>query len=173
VKPAGRRTRGTAFAARAVWTLLLLTLPGPALAQQPERLEPAAEPHLTVLLPDGTVLLQVSLADDPAWIIRWNHSVTGIVVSDYYQFDGETMYLSASHTPSFAAGLGHIPGRGRVESDDRHGYWILGIDEAVPGNAYNLRVGSSRVNHRLIHAGSVHSLSDTAAGQRVTIGVTR
>ncbi len=128
-------------------------------------------PHLHVLDQQGEVLLSISLADDPTWIIRWNHSVTGIVVSDYYEFREDTMYLNASHTPSFDAGLGHIPGRGRLESDGQHGYWIRDIDEAVSGNAYRLRVGPKRVDHRIIHAGRSYSLSDLAADQPVTIEV--
>lgn len=150
--------------ASALATALLLT--GWSVAAQPAAL-------LVVQLSDGTQLLEISLADDPAWIIRWNHSVTGIMVSDYYQFDGETMYLSASHTPAFDAGLGHVPGRGRVQSDDRHGYWILDLNESVPGNSYFLRAGSLRVNHRLVHGGRTYSLSDLAAGQRLEISVTR
>lgn len=132
-----------------------------------------AAAFLSVALQDGTKLLELPLADDPAWIIRWNHSVTGIMVSDYYQFDGEVMYLSASHTPAFDAGLGHVPGRGRVKSDDRHGYWILDLNENVPGNSYHLRAGSPQVDHRLVHAGRTYSLSALAAGQRLEISVTR
>lgn len=136
----------------------------------------AASPGLTgaqlvVLDQHGTLLLSLSLADDPTWIIRWNHSVTGIVVSDYYEYTDGVMYLRASHTPSFDAGLGHVPGRGRVESDGAHGYWIRDLDEPVAGNAYRLRVGASRVDHRVVHAGATYSLSAVAAGLPVTIEV--
>ena len=103
--------------------------------------------------------------------MQWNHSVTGILIDDYYFFDGERMILSASHTPSFDAGLGHIPGRGVVTSDGRHGYWIRDIDEPVPGNAYFLRVGSAAVNHRLIVGGKMYSLSEVAEHQRVRLEV--
>ncbi len=81
------------------------------------------------------------------------------------------MLLTATHTPDFAAGLGHIPGRGRLETGDAGGYWIRGIDEAVPGNRYLLRVGSRRVDHRIVHAGVTYSLSDPAAGERVVVAV--
>ena len=43
----------------------------------------AAAPYLIVEREDGSVLTQLSLATDHAWILRWNHSVTGIEVSDY------------------------------------------------------------------------------------------
>ena len=51
------------------------------------------------------------------------------------------MVLTYAHLPDFAAGLDHIPGRGRQVSDGAGGYWIDDIDEPVPGNAYVLRPG--------------------------------
>lgn len=128
-------------------------------------------PQLLILDQHGATLLNIPLADDPSWIVRWNHSVTGVEVSDYYQLREGVMYLIATHTPSFDAGLGHIPGRGRLESDGQHGYWIRGIDEAVVGNAYRLRVGPKRVDHRIVHGDRSYSLSDLAADQPVTIEV--
>ena len=125
-----------------------------------------------LIVRDGEqVLINVSLSEDPNWIMRWNHSVTGIVVSDYYRFEDAQMLLTDTHTPSFDAGLGHIPGRGKQVSDGQNGYFILDIDEAVAGGAYALRVGSSRVNHRIIHAGQLYSLSELAPNKRVIIEI--
>ena len=120
---------------------------------------------------DDTMILQLDLVNCATWTLRWNHSVTGILVSDYYAYKGEQMTLTDSHTPAFDAGLGHIPGRGRLESDDQHGYWIRDIDEPVSGNAYALRVGSKRVNHRILYQGQTYSLSDLAAGERVILRI--
>lgn len=130
-----------------------------------------ASPTLQVTRDDGTLLLSLDLSEEPSWVIEWNHSVSGIVVEDYYRYHEGQMLLTDSHTPRFDAGLGYIAGRGVLESDDDHGYWIRGIDEPVPGNAYYLRVGSPRVNHRIIHAGRVYSLSEVAANTRVKIEV--
>lgn len=105
------------------------------------------------------------------WIVRWNHSVTGVVVSDYYYWDGQNIVLTDSHTPAFDAGLGHIPGRGKQVSDGQNGYFILGINERVPNNTYALRVGSLKVNHRIIHDGQSYSLSEVAERQRIVIKV--
>ena len=105
------------------------------------------------------------------WILRWNHSVTGIEVSDYYAYEEGSMVLTDSHTPAFDAGLGHIPGRGRLESDGDGGYWIRDIDEPVRGNAYALWVGSMSVDHRIVHDGRTFSLSALAAGERVILRV--
>lgn len=128
-------------------------------------------PYLRVTGNDGDELLELSLEDKPCWVVQWNHSVTGVLVSDYYRLDGREMMLTDSHTPAFDAGLGHIPGRGRLESDDNHGYWIRDIDEAVPGNGYFLRVGSLEVDHRIVHGDDSYSLSQMAAHQRVRIEV--
>ncbi|HEV2122546.1 MAG TPA: DUF1850 domain-containing protein [Chloroflexota bacterium] len=132
-----------------------------------------AAPHLRVSTADGTVLFDIPLQEPYVWVVEWNHSVTGIVVDDYYAYDGEHMILTASHAPSFDAGLGHIPGRGTVESDANHGYWIRGINEPVPGNAYLLRVGSAAVNHRIIVGGKVYSLSAVAERERVRLEVVK
>ena len=136
----------------------------------------AAAPYLEVVRDevvkgvDDTVL-QLDLKDAKVWRLEWNHSVTGILVSDYYAYKEGQMVLTDSHTPAFDAGLGHIPGRGRLESDADHGYWIRDINERVPGNAYALRVGSKEVNHRLVYQGETYSLSELAAGERVILRI--
>ena len=75
-----------------------------------------------------------------------------------------------SHT-AFRRGARVHQRAGRLESDGEHGYWIWDIDEPVPGNAYYLRVGPMRVNHRIVHAGVTYSLSDLAANERVRLEV--
>ena len=117
------------------------------------------------------MLYRLPLGETSTWILRWNHSVTGVTVSDYYRWDGRALVLSDSHTPAFDAGLGYIPGRGRLEPDLYGGFWIFDIDEPVADNAYWLRVGSPAVNHRLVHAGQSYSLSEVAAGRRVRVAV--
>lgn len=129
--------------------------------------------RLQVIDEANRVLVELELSHEPSWQVLWNHSVTGFVVTDYYRFDEGTMLLTATHTPDFAAGLGHIPGRGHQASDGKGGYLISDIDEPVPGNSYLLRVGSPRVDHRICHDGVCHSLSALAAGQRVTVTVIR
>ncbi len=119
----------------------------------------------------GEVLLELPLDTVPTWEVRWNHSVAGFEVRDRYRLEGGRMLLQDTYAPDFAAGLGQIPGRGRLESDPRGGYWIRAIDEPVAGNRYALRVGSARVDHRLVHAGKSYSLSKVAAGERVTLAV--
>jgi hypothetical protein len=146
--------------------LLYLTLLASAAAQ------PAAQaPYLVVRDAQGAQLARFALDETPRWHLAWRHSVTGILVRDYYEARDGTMLLTQSHTPAYDAGLGHIPGRGRAESDGAGGYWIRGIDEPVPGNAYWLRVGPPEVGHTLVHGDRRVSLSDLAAGQRVRIAL--
>lgn len=129
------------------------------------------EPHLVVEADDGRVLASLSLSDTPRWHLTWRHSVTGILVHDYYAYRDGSMILVESHTPAYDAGLGHVPGRGRAESDGEGGYWIRDIDEPVPGNGYWLRVGSRDVDHTLVHDDRRIRLSRMAADERVRIAV--
>lgn len=114
-------------------------------------------------------MVDIPLNPGDRWCLAWNHSVTGIQVLDCYRYHEGRMVLERSHQPDFAAGLGHIPGRGTQQSDGEGGYWIEHIDEPVPGNRYLLRVGSTVVDHRIIWNDTVTSLSASAAGERVVI----
>ncbi|MBA2779058.1 DUF1850 domain-containing protein [Billgrantia kenyensis] len=129
----------------------------------------AGDARLQVLSDDDTLLVELPMPEGERWCLEWNHSVTGIRVQDCYRHDQGRMVLERSHQPDFAAGLGHVPGRGRQVSDGQGGYWIEEINEPVAGNRYRLRVGSDRVDHRLLHEGRRISLSALAAGERVTI----
>jgi len=79
----------------------------------------------------------------------WNHSVTGGLVADCLDAEAGALILRRSYLHDAAAGLGEVPGRGRMRSDPRGGYWIEGIDDALPDGLI-LRVGSAAVAHRLM-----------------------
>ncbi|APE30313.1 hypothetical protein BOX17_04705 [Halomonas aestuarii] len=142
-----------------------LAVGGPAAAAD----TPRSEVRLEVLDADGERLVSFPMPEGEGWCLEWNHSVEGFPVLDCYRHRDGHMVLRRSHLPDFAAGLDHIPGRGRQVSDGEGGYWIEDIDEPVPGNAYRLRVGAMRVDHRLVIDGSRTSLSRLAANERVTI----
>ena len=159
-----RRTREGPTRASLLLALLYLTLlAGGARAQ--------TTPYLVVTGADGQDLTSISLAEEPTWYLAWHHSVTGVLVRDFYAYRNGTMLLTHSHTPAYDAGLGHIPGRGRATSDGEGGYWIMDIDEPVPGDGYWLRVGSTRVDHTLVHGDTRVNLSALAAGTRVRVAV--
>ncbi|NNU80324.1 DUF1850 domain-containing protein [Halovulum dunhuangense] len=132
---------------------------------------PAVAGTLTATLPDGTQIARLDIPEGEGWSVLWNHSVKGFEVEDRYANRGGHMVLTDSHLPDFAAGLDHIPGRGRQVSDGMGGYWILDIDEPVPGNAYVLRPGGPEVDHRLRAGDAEISLSARAPRQRVTIAL--
>lgn len=138
-----------------------LVLAGPAAGQDEARLvvsNEAGEPLVTLPMPEGE-----------GWCLEWNHSVEGFPVLDCYRHRDGRMVLERSHLPDFAAGLDHVPGRGRQVSDGEGGYWIEDLDEPVPGNAYRLRVGGPAVDHRLVVDDERISLSRLAADQPVTV----
>ncbi|OJA06831.1 DUF1850 domain-containing protein [Halomonas sp. QHL1] len=128
--------------------------------------------HLAVVTEQGNILVDEAVPDGGRWCIQWEHSVEHFTVLDCYLNAESVMQLERSHQPDFAAGLGHIFGRGEQVSDGEGGYWINAINEPVANNRYVLRVGSPAVNHRVVWPGGEHepvSLSAHAAGQRVTI----
>lgn len=120
---------------------------------------------------DGTKIATLNVPDGAGWCVLWRHSVQGFEVRDCYENRDGQMVLVSSHQPDFAAGLGHIAGRGRQVSDRQGGYWILDIDEPVPGNAYVLRPGGPKVDHRLKTDAEEVSLTALAARDRVRIAL--
>jgi hypothetical protein len=120
----------------------------------------------------GEVLASIDMPKGQGWCILWHHSVKGFEVSDCYENRDGRMVLVRAHLPDFAAGLDHIPGRGRQVSDGMGGYWIEDIDEVVVGNAYVLRPGAGFVDHRIRAGGAEVSLSAQAPRARVLIALT-
>ncbi len=134
-----------------------------ALLAAPAGAEP---PALEISGPDGAVLVRLAGTE---WCLHWRHSVTGGAVADCFAIDSGQLVLTRSYLHDYAAGLGHLPGRGVQRAAAGGGYWIEHIDEAVPGNALVLRVGRPGVNHRLEADGRVFDLTARAAGQRVIL----
>mgnify|MGYP001949265943 CR=1 FL=1 len=124
---------------------------------------------LTATLVDGAEVARLPVPEGEGWCVLWRHSVQGFEVKDCYENRAGHMVLVRSHQPDFAAGLGHLIGRGRQVSDGEGGYWIEDIDEPVPQDSYILRPGSMAVDHRLSAASGEVSLSALAAHDRVRI----
>lgn len=142
--------------------LLVLLLSAPSLARTEV---------LVATRPNGAQIARFVVPDGGAWCLLWHHSVKGFEVADCYENRAGRMVLVWSHLPDFAAGLDHIPGRGRQVSDGQGGYFILDINEPVPGNAYVLRPGAMPVDHRLVVGDRVVSLSAVAPRERVRISL--
>ena len=131
----------------------------------------AAADALIATREDGTEIARFDVPQGTEWCVLWNHSVKGFAVSDCYENQAGRMVLVHAHLPDFAAGLDHIPGRGRQVSDGQGGYFILDINEPVPGNAYVLRPGRGPVDHRLQVGDAIVSLSAVAPRERVRIAL--
>jgi len=127
--------------------------------------------RLTVSAVDGAPLIDQAVAEGETWCLLWNHSVAGFEVEDCFETRSGRMVLVRSHLPDFAAGLDHVPGRGRLVSDGQGGYWVEGIDEAVAGNAFIVRPGGPNVDHRIRIRETVYSLSAMAGGERLRIAL--
>lgn len=164
---AGRRATAALLAT-------LLAIPGAALASEGPAAPPGAlaqppEAMLEVVAADGAVLARLPLGAEPAFCLHWSHSVTGGPVADCFRLDGSAIWLERSYLHDFAAGLGHIPGRGRQVAAPDGGYWIEDIAAPLPPEGLALRVGRSPVGHRIETAAATLQLSELAAGQRVTL----
>lgn len=129
----------------------------------------ASDAWLEVLDSQGETLVSWPMADGERWCLDWNHSVAGFPVSDCFAAIDGKMILIESHQPDFAAGLGHIPGRGTLVSAPDGGYRIENMNEWIRGNCLPLRVGSMAVNHRLVGQSREESLSALAERQSVRI----
>lgn len=128
--------------------------------------------RLEVSDPQGVTIASAPLPETGEWCLLWNHSVQGFPVADCFRMNAEQLFLDSTHTPDFAAGLGYIEGRGRLESDQNHGYRIKDMNVPIAGNVLPLRVGSTRVRHRIEIGDRVLELSPLASGQRVQIRIT-
>ena len=161
-----------------VLSLLTVFLALPAAGAEPDSapavgFELVVERDVQPSFPGKQRLISIPMPQGAQWCVKWNHSVAQFVVLDCYRNVAGQMVLERSHQPDFAAGLGHVLGRGIQVSDGEGGYWIKGMDEPVPGNRYALRVGAMRVNHRLVWPAQApvesFSISEQAAGERVII----
>lgn len=112
----------------------------------------------------------VPLGAEGEWCLHWQHSVAEFLVRDCFRVDAQgQMLLHESHQPDNAAGLDYIQGRGELVNDGNGGYIIQNIDEPVSANRLRLRVGSMRVDHRLVTQHQSVSLSERVPGESVEI----
>lgn len=169
-KPWGRALLPALSLCLAVNTLCLVSSvqAGGPQGESPEPATPA-DAWLDVLDAEQQRIATLAMPSGAGWCMVWNHSVEGFPVHDCYRNRDGRMVLERSHQPDYAAGLGPVLGRGKPRSDGAGGYWIEDIDEPVIGNRYLLRVGSPKVNHRLVNGETLISLSELAAGERVEI----
>lgn len=124
----------------------------------PGREAPDSEPIGALPMPEGTEIC-----------LHWSHSVTGGDVIDCFENRGGRLTLVRSFLHDFAAGLGTVEGRGTLAPAAGGGYWITGIDEALPRDRLTLRVGRAQVGHRLVGPEGMLALSELAPGTLVAL----
>ncbi len=142
----------------------LLLGPGPLMGA-------AGEVHDLVCreLPAGTEVLRLPLDPGETFTIRYIHSVDRTPVFEIFGLDEEgCLTLRATYFKMFGAGMGHWPGRGRLEHDGRW-TWIRDIHERL--GSFVLRVGSPAVDHTLLYRGREIRLSPVWAGKRLRVAV--
>ncbi|MEE4346424.1 MAG: DUF1850 domain-containing protein [Paracoccaceae bacterium] len=128
-----------------------------------------ADDRLVVETLEGLTLGELAFDPGQEICLTWAHSVTGGRVADCFENRDGTMVLARSFLHDFAAGLGEVAGRGTLRSAAEGGYWIDGIDEAIPDNALRLRIGAPRVGHVLTDGTDRLNLSARAPGASVMI----
>ncbi|MCC6008371.1 MAG: DUF1850 domain-containing protein [Rhodobacteraceae bacterium] len=115
------------------------------------------------------VVETLPLGRDGRFCLWWSHSVTGGDVADCFRIEDGMMTLERSYLHDFAAGLGEVAGRGRLRPAEGGGYWIEDIAETLPPEGLALRVGPTRVGHRLRSTEGEIALSKDHAGQRLRL----
>jgi hypothetical protein len=149
-----------------VWMLNGSALPGRQVNSGPFPAE------LRIVTTSGEEILRIPLVQGPSWEVHWQHSVANILVRDRFTWRDGQMLLTDTRAPLLdVAGLGHTPGRGELRDDGNGGAWITAIDEAIPGNAYWIRIGSARAPTTLVYAGQYYPLSVDHPNVRARIEV--
>ncbi len=115
---------------------------------------------------DGRPVAWLRLRDGERLELTWLHSVSGIPVREVFRYRGGRLLFTATHNPWFAAGLGEVPGRGRVVAEAGHAVAIVGIDEPAGGIVF--RLGAPDIDHTLWYRGRAYRLSRCFPHRRLT-----
>ena len=126
-------------------------------------------PVLEVRSEGGEPLLREALSPGEPFVLSYYHSVNHAPVREVYALDADGAVRVLEHGyRTQGAGLGQVPGEGRVV--EASGGWtrVLGLDRRV--GSFALRVGLPGVDHRIEVRGRAVSLTERAAGERVWVG---
>jgi len=115
---------------------------------------------------NGRPVAWLPLADGERLELTWVHSVSGIPVREVFRYQGGTLYFAETHNPWFAAGLGEVPGRGRVVSEAGHAVAIVDINE--PAWSFVFRLGAPEIDHTLWYRGRPLRLSRCYPHERLS-----
>ncbi len=136
-----------------------------------ERTDRGSAPYLLTLrdFSSGRLLLSFPLRADETFTIRYIHSVDHTPVFEVFEVDPSgRLAIRSTYFQMFGAGMGHWPGRGRVDFD---GKWTWIRDIHAPLGRFILRVGSPGVDHTILYRNRSINLSSRWAGRRVVVEV--
>lgn len=113
-------------------------------------------------------VLVLPLEPGERFTLHYYHSVEDAPIWEEHSVDGEgRIFIEEERYLKFGAGLGRIPGRGRLE---RRGPYevIADMHHPLPGG-FVLRVGAPGVDHTIIQRGLRFNLSPGLAGRAVHV----
>lgn len=145
------------------WTLLVAL--GPVVALILGLLPGGVE--LSIVAPrTGETLLVAPLEPGERWTLHYIHSVELAPIWEEHSLDAEgAIYVEEERYLKFGAGMGRIPGRGRLA---RRGKYEVIEDMHTPTGEFILRVGTRGiVDHTIWWRGTKTNLSEAAAHQPV------
>lgn len=115
----------------------------------------------------GRPVLSIDLRPGERFTLHYYHSVENAPIWEVHSVDARgVIYIEEERYLKFGAGLGHLPGRGRLT---RRGPYEVIEDMHAPLGRFLLRVGSPGVDHTIIWPGGRVNLSDRAAGKAVWV----
>ncbi|MEX1299192.1 MAG: DUF1850 domain-containing protein [Desulfotignum sp.] len=117
------------------------------------------------LAEDDTPVLVLPLAPGERFTLHYYHSVENAPIwEDHSIDDSGTIFIEEERYEKFGAGMGKLPGVGRMMQKGHH---EAIVDMHHPVGAFVLRVGSQGVAHTLIWRNRRFNLSDKFSHQRV------
>lgn len=122
--------------------------------------------HVTLVADDSTVLV-LPLAPGERFTLHYYHSVENTPIWEEHSMDDAgTIYIEEERYEKFGAGMGKMPGVGRMV---QKGEYEAIVDMHLPVGQFVLRVGSPGVDHTLIWRGRRFNLSEKIPHRSVRV----
>lgn len=103
--------------------------------------------------------------------VSYVHSIDRLPIEEDLTIQEGEFVVERTRLRQFGAGMGQVEGEGRGYADGS--WWVVDDLDRSIGPELHLRVGATRIDHRLRAAGVEVPLSDCLPGERVSITPTR
>lgn len=165
-----RHSQGAGAVVSALLALVILFGAGGPATAQGQRAQEATGDRLVVTDGQSVTMASLPLPQQAGFCLHWFHSVTGGAVADCFRNLTGVLTLESSFLHDYAAGLGDLPGRGRLRALSTGGYIIEDMDEPLSGNRLPLRLAAPHVAQELRGGfGRVPLWPMAAHGARITL----